>query len=388
MTRYAVVITDRTVDGKGNPVKSPFDQVYHAAHGEHRGPRAAGDQPAEPRRLLGGHRGHRARSRRVHLELHHPAHRRRPRSCLRDGLYGAGPLRALGHASTRRRSSSNRAIGLVSGILDGPEQRPARTGRRARQAMTADCGPKLGNLYVIKYDDHRSAQMKELLEQGFGFRRGAGHGALLTAFENIDHMVIGTYKSPFLIEGGPQGIDPDASFDLELHHGAGRRGRRHRAVLARGAQGDGRSSKQPFDVDIYGHGYTGNFSELLLYAGNMAQHGLATIGINAVGHGLVLGDQTATNFAGALLAGLVRRALLRRHDPEPRARSEQRRHPRLGRRLLVELPLPHPRQRPPVGARHHAARAHPPLLRDAARARCSAATRRPAGPRPRPSPAT
>src|SRR6185369_3218657 len=31
MTRYAVVITDRLVDGKGNPVKSPFDYVYHSS---------------------------------------------------------------------------------------------------------------------------------------------------------------------------------------------------------------------------------------------------------------------------------------------------------------------------------------------------------------------
>ena len=41
-------------------------------------------------------------------------------------------------------------------------------------------------------------------------------------------------------------------------------------------------------MNIYGHGYTGNFIEALLYAGNMAEHGLATIGINAMGHGLVV----------------------------------------------------------------------------------------------------
>src|SRR5262249_47856892 len=31
MTRYALVITDRTIDAGGNPVKSPFDFVYHAS---------------------------------------------------------------------------------------------------------------------------------------------------------------------------------------------------------------------------------------------------------------------------------------------------------------------------------------------------------------------
>ena len=43
----------------------------------------------------------------------------------------------------------------------------------------------------------------------------------LTTFENIDHMLVGTYKSPFLIEGGPKGTDPNASFNLNYTTGQG-----------------------------------------------------------------------------------------------------------------------------------------------------------------------
>ncbi len=41
----------------------------------------------------------------------------------------------------------------------------------------------------------------------------------------------------------------------------------------------------------------------MLYAGNMAQHGLATVGINAMGHGLVLDDDAPKIAATALLGG-------------------------------------------------------------------------------------
>src|SRR5262249_37327384 len=108
-------------------------------------------------------------------------------------------------------------------------------------------------------------------------------------------------QSPFLIEGGPKGTDPEASFDLNFATGQGVEGS-DTVELWMVVPKETAKFKQPFDVNIYGHGYTGNFSELLIYAGNMAQHGLATVGINAAGHGLVIGDQVASNTAANLLA--------------------------------------------------------------------------------------
>src|SRR5690606_25079302 len=49
---------------------------------------------------------------------------------------------------------------------------------------------------------------------------------------------------------------------------------------------DGRS--QPFPVSIYGHGYTAFSLSVFTNAGILARQGIASVGINAVGHGLAL----------------------------------------------------------------------------------------------------
>ena len=297
MTRYAVVVTDRTVDGRGNPVKSPFDFVYHASM-ESTAARVGAviDDPtlaAYWGDLAGSGLGHVAFTWSFTTQPTVDDLKR-----LRDGLYGQGPF-ARWAKQYPPTFELDRAVGIVPGILDGASSDPPGW-QASAAAQTASCGPMLGDLYVIKYADIQ-AQMKVLLEQGFGFPEGPGSELLLTGFENIDHMLIGTYKSPFLLQGGPQGTDPEASFDLDFTTGAGFE-TDDTVQFWMVVPKETATHKQPFDVNIYGHGYTGNFSELLIYAGNMAQHGLATVGINAVGHGLVLGDMVAQNTAAQLLA--------------------------------------------------------------------------------------
>ncbi|MDF2697101.1 MAG: hypothetical protein K0S65_5484, partial [Labilithrix sp.] len=48
--------------------------------------------------------------------------------------------------------------------------------------------------------------------------------------------------------------------------------------------------KQPFPVAFFGHGVTGHADETLLYGGDFARQGVALIGYNNPGHGLVLGE--------------------------------------------------------------------------------------------------
>jgi hypothetical protein len=112
-------------------------------------------------------------------------------------------------------------------------------------------------------------------------------------------MVIGTFKAPFLLEGGPASTDPNAAFRLNFTTGEGEV---HADTVPFWlvVPKETADHKQPFDVTIYGHGYTANFAEALLYAGNMAEHGLATIGINAAGHGLHFSEGEAL-LAKALL---------------------------------------------------------------------------------------
>jgi hypothetical protein len=297
MTRYAVVITDRTVDGRGNAVKSPFDFVYEASMES----TASRVRDLFNTSSLAAYWGDLAGTGLDHVAFTwsfttQPTVDDLKR--LRDGLYGEGPF-ARWAKEYPPSIELDRAIGVVPHILDGTSTDPPGW-QTSSEAKMADCAPKLGNLYVIKYDDIQS-QMKVLLEQGFGFPEGPGSELLLTGFENIDHMVIGTFKSPFLITGGPKGVDPEASFDLNFVSGQGFETFdtvQFWIVVPRATA----AFKQPFNVNVYGHGYTGNFSEMLVYAGNMAQHGLATVGFNAAFHGLVLGDAFAQNTAATLLA--------------------------------------------------------------------------------------
>ena len=298
MTRYAVVITDRTVDAKGNPVKSPFDFVYHATM-ESTASRVR-DVVNDPK--LAAYWGDVAGTGLDHVAFTW-SFTTQPTvedlRVLRDGLYGQGPFSRWAKQYPPR-IEVNRAVGLTPHLLDGTNTDPPGW-QTSSDAMAANCAPQIGNLYVIKYADIQ-AQMKILLEQGFGFPEGPGSELLLKGFQNIDHMVIGTYKSPFLIQGGPLGTDPEASFNLDYTTGQGVEGEdsvQFWLVVPK----ETATHKQPFNVAIYGHGYTGNFSEQLVYAGNMAQHGLASIGINAAFHGLILGDKASSNLAADLLAG-------------------------------------------------------------------------------------
>ena len=64
--------------------------------------------------------------------------------------------------------------------------------------------------------------------------------------------------------------------------------------------------QQPYPVNFYEHGYQSNAAELLTYAGNLARQGLATAGITAAGHGLVLNESeeklVSVLFKGSCLA--------------------------------------------------------------------------------------
>src|SRR5690606_27650010 len=115
-----------------------------------------------------------------------------------------------------------------------------------------------------------------------------------------DYMMIAEDRVPFLLEGGPESRDPNASFVIDHQTGQARVTEDVVQVWAIVPKATVQH-QQPFDVIVYGHGYTGAFLKQVLYAGNMAQHGLATVGINAMGHQLVLGEAEGT-IAQTLLA--------------------------------------------------------------------------------------
>ncbi len=297
MTRYAVVITDRMLDRAGNPVKSPFEFVYHAAQQTAAARvRDVIDDPA-----LAPYFGDLHGSGLEHVAYlwqftTQPTVDDMLR--LRDGLYGQGPF-ARWQQDYPAVIEVQRMVGLTGELADG--QTDVAAWQTSPLGIAAGCQSKAKNLFVLEYEGLR-AKMRDLVEEGFGLDPGPGAQLLLRKMDAVSHMVIGTFRVPFLLEGGPRSTDPNAAFNINFQTGKAEE-TSDVVQFWMMVPNETANHQQPFDVSIFGHGYTSNFFEQILYAGNMAEHGIATIGINATGHGMVFdnaGDKTA---AGAALAG-------------------------------------------------------------------------------------
>lgn len=292
MTKYAVVVTDRLRDANGDSVKSPFDHVYHATQ------RAIAERVAaivdDPARAA--YFGDIAGTGIDHVAFTWGFTTQptvEDMKILRDGLFGEGVFARFADEYPAELSVS-RAVGKVTGLEEGATD-------PAGWESDAACADKVDNLYIVHVDEIRDT-LEIAVSQLFGSGDGPDAQKLLNTFEYVDYFVVGTYKSPFLLEGGPDSTDPKAAFDLEFTTGGGQV-TTDEVPFFLVVPKETAEFKQPFDVNIYGHGYTGNFLEPILYAGILAQHGLATVGINAMGHGLDLGDAGTETLAKGLFAG-------------------------------------------------------------------------------------
>jgi hypothetical protein len=294
MTQYAVVITDRLIDGRGNPVKSPFEFVFHATQGDNaRRVSTILNSPSVASYYGDLHGTGIDRVGFVFSFTTQPTVDDMKR--LRDGLYGHGPF-ARWAEQYPATAEIQRTTGLNDGLAEGATDAEGWVDSELGKA--AGCPEKVDNLWIVKYDGLRD-KMKQLVEAGFGVDAGPDAQLLLRKFDNVSHFVFGTFKVPFLLEGGPGSIDPNAAFNINYTTGdADETSDTVQFWLVVPKETD--KFKAPFDVSIFGHGYTSTHLEQILYAGNMAEHGIASIGINAMGHGLEIGVGEATAAVGAL----------------------------------------------------------------------------------------
>src|SRR5262249_29209357 len=132
---------------------------------------------------------------------------------------------------------------------------------------------------------HKS--LHDLYHDVFDFDPG-DVAALEKALDTVSHIVIGSFETPFLM-GDPNDTDPqEARSHVNFQTGKGdvRRDTEHSSRAATKAKG---AAKQAFPVAHWGHGVTGNDTETLIYAGDLAKQGIATLGITMPEHGLVVG---------------------------------------------------------------------------------------------------
>jgi len=273
-TEYAVVLTDRLRSATGVGIESPFEGKYHPA------------QANSMRRLEGllstqNQRGYfgdlagtgLARVRFAWAFTTMPV--AEDMHLLRSGLYGRGPF-----ARWAEQFPPDAQALAAAGRSPNPDEDPgwAKSNATCTQRSRAPFVVPLGDADVQKTLDG-------LLRQLFGASAGEAV-ALGKALSHASHLVLGTYRSPYLV-GDPAGTDPDARFAVDFTTGEGDvRGALVPYFLV--VPKESAVHKQPFPVAILGHGVTGNASEALLYAGDYARQGVAVMGIDMPGHGAVL----------------------------------------------------------------------------------------------------
>lgn len=276
-TPYAVVITSRLVGPGGRAVRSPFPTVAHPSQGPALAPLAAllRDRPNYYGALrYGPDAGATNADRVVFAWTFTTQTTTRDLLAVRDGLYGEGPFgRALAPVTPDLQLA--RAASGASCTAD-QRQRPFVVRGAALTAMVNNLAMALG------LDDRARALVAE-------------------RYRNVSHVVMGTYRVPYLM-GDPASTDPYARWNLNTRTGqvdhVGTDTVQFALVVPKNLAG----RRQPYPVVMQGHGYTGNFIDALGFGPNFAAQGLATLGINGPGHGLVL-DRTQRPLIEAILRG-------------------------------------------------------------------------------------
>jgi hypothetical protein len=280
-TEYAVVLTDRLRGANGEPVKSPFEAIHHPT--QRRGIARLSDWLIDKR--LANYYGDIAGTGLEHVAFAwtfttQPTHE--DMRLLRDGLYGKGPFSRFAKDFPPE-ITAKRAAGTAPANEDQPE---------GWQNSSDACRARAKAPFVLKTSDPDiRASLRDVIGQVFGVSKGELE-ALDRTIDHIDHVVVGSFKSPYLM-GDPASRDPDTRFHLDFRTGGGDVTSDDVSFLlvVPKAKGD---RKQPFPVTMWGHGVTGNSTEAILFGGDFARQGIATLSYNAPGHGLVVSDAQRT----------------------------------------------------------------------------------------------
>lgn len=270
---YAVVLTDRLHGPDGQPVRSPFPFIHHAqqARGAERVREILGDPGS--RAWFGDVAG---------TGLDHVAFvwtfTTQPvyedMRVLRDGLHGHGPFARLA-TEFPPEARAFKALGTTQSEADEPPGAINATPSCAKHAKTP---------FAVNIASTRDA-MRQLLERTFGFS-GEELRRVQESLENVDHLVIGSYESPYFL-GDPKKEDPDARFELDYRSGTGRIGRDTVQFWLSVPRTNG-AAKAPFPATVWAHGPQLHAGDIVTRAGSFAKQGLAVMAIDMPGHGLYL----------------------------------------------------------------------------------------------------
>jgi len=257
-TRYAVVVTDRLRGMDGQPVRSPFPFVHHVAQTDSL--RSLPEIFNQNREIYGtlaanGWEGvafaWTFTTQSVTADL----------DALRDGLYGRGTFSRL-------------ATEFPPDIRLAPLWGEHPDGR-------FPCDPEQ-NVYVIEFEALRDV-LASVGQEAFGLSADEME-TLLSTYSHVSHFVMAFFETPYLL-GDPNQDDVFERWRMNRVTGEARVNRDLVRMLIAVPEAN-ETHQQPFPVSFYGHGYTSSMIESFGFAGLMAKHGIASVGIDAQGHGL------------------------------------------------------------------------------------------------------
>ncbi len=263
-TTYAVVVTRRLHDANGQAVGSPYPTINHTAQTTELQPLA--DILASKPAALGG------------LTLADVAFcwsfttgsMKGDLRAARDGLYGLGPQAQL---ATDFPSTINHLEPVHKGGTDG------------------------FHAYVISSEKFQVV-FGQLASQLLGMDLNSEQGKrLLNAQKYIDYHVLGSFDSPRLFprkdaQGNYLSYNdmvwpPDLSRMAATAY--------HEQVsfwlTVPRKEVSARKDNKPANLAIIGHGYMGSRLDAAMFGGSFAMHGLATLAIDNVSHGIPLGPK-------------------------------------------------------------------------------------------------
>ena len=241
-TEYAVLLTDRLKGYDGQPVRSPFPYVHHPL--QKKGTLAA--QAIVNDKSKAAYFGDISGTGLDHVSFAwtfttQPTHE--DMRLLRDGLYGQGPF-ARWKDEYPPDVFVYKAAGRASNEADNPpgwETDPV-------------CAKRNKTPYVVKVsDDDVTAAFHSFFTDLFNFDPGDTAG-LLDQLSHVDHVVIGNFKSPFLL-GDPASRDEETRFHLNFKTGEGDV-RPDTVTFWLSVPKTTATMKPPFPVALYGHGVT------------------------------------------------------------------------------------------------------------------------------------
>jgi len=275
-TPYAVVLTDRLVDSAGNPVRSPFEYTYHPA--QVRSIRRLHEHLETTRlRSYFGDIGGTGLEHVAFAWTFTTAPTIEDLTLLRNGLYGTGAFASL-QDEFPAELWAERVVGRLT-----PEALAAGETPPAGWENDDDCVAALERPRIVRVEPLLAA-LDALTPAQLGFDTDAKKATFIAGLRSLDHLVLGSYRSPFFLSGGPDSSARTSTFDLNFRTGVGDHWTDTVPVWI-AVPRETESQAQPFGVSLHAHRFGGSPVDLLQVAGQMSQVGLATVAFTAPWHG-------------------------------------------------------------------------------------------------------